>query len=142
MARASTTPPTADEQDDARDAAVMKAVLTLLDTLPEARRRSVLQRLSANSKPISGRKSGEVMGIVIDFIRDKRSWSVSEIKEEVLQHHSETNPKEIYNTINYLAKTGRIKRIGYGKYMVDGNLVISADQFSEEPFPNDDQADN
>ncbi|GJD97889.1 hypothetical protein OCOJLMKI_5128 [Methylobacterium iners] len=82
------------------------------------------------------------MGIVIDFIRDKRSWSVSEIKEEVLQHHSETNPKEIYNTINYLAKTGRIKRIGYGKYMVDGNLVISADQFSEEPFPNDDQADN
>lgn len=128
--------------EDARDAAVMKAVLTLLDALPEARRQMVLQKLTASSKPISSRKLSGTMGIVLDFIRDKRNLSISEIKEEVLQHHAETNPKEIYNTINYLAKTGRIKRIGHGRYMVDGNLVVSSDTLGENPFPNDDQADN
>lgn len=142
MARAESDSNTIADLEDARDAAVMKAVLTLLDTLPEARRQMVLQKLAASSKPVSTRKSNETMGIVLDFIRGKRNWSISEVKEEILQHHAETDPKEIYNTINYLAKTGRIKRIGHGKYMVDGNLVVSSDTLGEDPFPNHDQADN
>lgn len=142
MAQSASHPIRQVDPDDERDAAVMKAVLTLLDTLPEARRQLVLHKLSASSKPISSRKSGETMCIVLDFIRNRPTWSVNEIKKEILEQHSDTNPKEIYNTINYLAKTGRIKRVGYGRYMVDGNLIVSSDAFGDEPFRDDDQADN
>ncbi|AIQ91179.1 protein of unassigned function [Methylobacterium oryzae CBMB20] len=118
--------------------------MTLLDTLPESRRQLVLQKLSAGSKPVSSRRAGDVTGIVLSFIKHKarEAWSVGQVKDEILRHYADTNPKEIYNSINYLAKTGRIKRIGYGKYMIDGNLVVSSDPLGEDPFPNDDQADN
>lgn len=142
MVQVSTIPSPSKNADDERDAAVMKAVLSLLDTLPEARRQLVLQKLSAGTKPVSAKRAGEVMGIVLNFIQNKKTWSVSQVKDEILQHHSDANPKDIYNSINYLAKTGRIKRIGHGKYIVDGNLVISSDPLGENPFPNDDQADN
>lgn len=82
------------------------------------------------------------MGIVLNFIQNKKTWSISQVKDEILQQHTDANPKDIYNSINYLAKTGRIKRIGHGKYMIDGNLVVSSDPLGEDPFPNDDQADN
>lgn len=142
MAHPALTPDRSPDDEDERDAAVMRAVLTLLDTLPEARRQLVLQKLSNSSKPVSTRKSSEVTGIVLKFIQNKKSWSVNEVKNEILQHHADTNPKDIYNTVNYLAKTGRIKRVGHGRYMIDGNLVVSSDAFGEEPFRNDDQADN
>lgn len=142
MAQVSQIPNPSSSADDERDAAVMKAVLTLLDTLPEARRQLVLQKLSAGTKPVSSRRSGEVMGIVLNFIQNKKTWSISQVKDEILQQHTDANPKDIYNSINYLAKTGRIKRIGHGKYMIDGNLVVSSDPLGEDPFPNDDQADN
>lgn len=142
MAQVTPIPTASGEPEDERDAAVMRAVMTLLDTLPEARRQTVLQRLSASARPVAFRKSSDMMGIVLDFIKGKKSWTVGQIKDEILQQHTDVNPKDVYNTVNYLAKSGRIRRIGHGKYMIDGNLVISSDQLGENPFPNDDQADN
>ena len=142
MAEAKRLPAAPTDLDEERDAAVMKAVMTLLDTLPEARRQIVMQKLSSSAKPIAARKASDMMGIVLSFIKQKQSWSVSQIKKEILQQHSNTDPKEIYNTVNYLAKSGRIRRVGYGKYVIDGNLVVSSDALGENPFPNDDQADN
>lgn len=135
-------PDPSNDAEDERTAAVLKAVTTLLDSLSESDRQAVLRKYAASAKPISSRKAGEIMGIVLKFIPQKRPWTIGELKDEVLQQHTDANPKDIYNTINYLAKSGRIRRIGHGKYMVDGNLVVSADHFSDEPLPKDDPADD
>ena len=60
-------------------------------------------------------------------------WSVPEIKEKMAEHGVSAAPKDIYNAIGYLARRGYVRRVGYGRYVVDGAMLTTAEDLGGEP---------
>jgi hypothetical protein len=56
-----------------------------------------------------------------------------DLKETVRAQGVSAEPKEIYNALGYLARKKKIKRVGHGKYIVDGSLVETIEDLGVGP---------
>lgn len=89
-------------------------------------------------------RGGETFGNVIALFQKEHrpEWSVTEIQSELRKAGAEPDQKSLYNTINYLAKTGRLKRVSRGRYVVAdigiGLEIENADYGSARLSEHDD----
>lgn len=114
-----------DRAREERDAAELRisrfdeTIQVLIDALPEKERAEYERRfeeLRLGPQP----KGGEVFGNVIQLFRNNplKPWTVQELQAELCKTGPQPDAKSIYNTIGYLAKTGKLTRIARGQYMI------------------------
>ena len=134
--------PSLQHRDDEASASkvdnLVKAVLLLLDNLTPLEKQAVLKRLTEALRPIPARNAGDVLGVVIQLLPKTGPWTVEDLKKSVDGSGLEAKPKEIYNAIGYLARRGHIRRVGYGRYVVDGAEIITADDLGGETTRHED----
>lgn len=93
----------------------LKAVMLLVDTLNERQREILRQRLRATTKPANG----DLTQIVADVVTgEPRIWPMEDIRAAVEQRAPGHEPKQLYNSLSYLAKRGHLRRFGQGQYGV------------------------
>jgi hypothetical protein len=74
-----------------------------------------------------------LLGAIVHFLPRQTSWTVEAIKQEVASQGIPATAKEIYNSLGYLTRKKRIRRVGYGRYLVEGGLLETADDLGLEP---------
>ena len=114
---------------------IADGIKMLLSALPEAEQAVLLRQLTEAIQPIPAPRAGEVLGTIVQFLRPRpnQPWTVEEIKEGIAARGIEATAKEVYNALGYLTRKQRIKRVGYGQYLVDGALLTTADDLGVEP---------
>lgn len=123
------TPSSSDSSGGSRAEELARAIKTLLDPLPSAEQEQVIRKLSEALRSDAVPKAGDVLNTIVRLLPKQRDWSVQAIKKEVESHGIEASSKEVYNAIGYLTRKGRIRRVGYGQYVVDGVQVTTSDEF-------------
>jgi hypothetical protein len=114
---------------------IIKMLFSALSA-PEQER--VLQDITAAVRPIAAPRAGEVLGAIVRLLPQQREWTVDEVKQEVLTSGVTATAKEVYNAVGYLVRRGHIKRVGYGRYLCAGALMVTADDFGDQPLPTED----
>jgi hypothetical protein len=112
---------------DARIAKYGDALELMFPDLPAAEREQIRQRLDRvrGTAPPATSRGGEFFDNVVSLFKNssKREWTITEAQNE-LSKKTEFDPKALYNTINYLAKTGLLRRVGRGQYLVVGSVGL------------------
>lgn len=121
-----------------RSASVAEAIKILLSNLSSAEREAILSEITEYIRPISVNKAGDVLAAIAKILPMKPEWSVEDLKIEVKKVGVEAKPKEVYNAIGYLTRKGHMKRVGYGRYVVDGIEVVTADDLGGAPSRHED----
>src|ERR1700741_1015775 len=92
----------------------------MISWLPADARDDFLRELGVPDRLGAYPKAGDVLATIIRLLPKQRSWTVSELKQQITERGIEAKPKEIYNALGYLTRNERITRVGYGRYIVDG----------------------
>ena len=129
MAKVAHIPSPADRAADQRTEKIIDAIRTLLDALSPAEQERVLRAVRPSATP----RAGEVLGAVVRLLPSKSEWTVGEIKQDVAAAGLEAQAKEVYNAVGYLARRGHVKRLGYGRYVVEGVGIVTSDDLGGEP---------
>lgn len=129
-------PPTSGQHDTAeqqRAKALASAVRTLIAEMPAAEQERLLDELRKRLRPISVPQAGDVLETIVRLFPKKPEWTVERLRERVQQEGVEVNAKQVYNALGYLRRKGKIQRVGHGRYMVDGALLETAEDWGGTP---------
>ncbi len=118
---------------DPQSEAIAEAVKKLIGALPKSEQQRILRELTATLEPITAPRAGEVLGAIVSLMPRKRNWSVTDLKAAVAATGVQAAPKEVYNALGYLVRKGRVQRIGYGRYLVEGALLVTSEDLGGEP---------
>lgn len=99
-----------------RTATFVAAIETMLGSLSATERDQVLKIVSQKLRP--NPRAGEVLGTVIQLFRQKPEWAAEDLREEVPKQGVQASAKEIYNALGYLKRHHRIRKVGYGQYVL------------------------
>lgn len=113
------------------------AIKQLYRALPEESRAEVLRELATTASAIPTPRGGPVLGAMAKILALRVQWSVPDIKQQIAELGVEAAPKDIYNAIGYLARRGYVRRVGYGRYVVEGAGLTAAEDFGGEPTRNE-----
>lgn len=126
---------------EARISELGTLVRHLISELPPDRRARFAKQLADfRLTPSEERSTGPVYNNVIDlFTREtRREWTASEVQIALAESGVHADPKAVYNVLNYLARKGRLQRIGRGHYLVkDLGVSFHLDQDIEGTDPNE-----
>jgi hypothetical protein len=114
------------------------AIRAILAALPTDDRERVLRELGEMIRSIPAPQAGKVLGKIVEFLPKKKEWTVTEIKGMLVSGGVEATHKEVYNSLGYLSRKGHIKKIGYGRYLISGILLVTADDLHVEPSKYED----
>ena len=101
----------------------------LLSTLSPDVQDRVLTEWLAELRPISTPRAGDVLGTIVRLLPRQKDWTVDDLKKRIVEAGVGASSKEVYNAVGYLTRKGHIRRVGYGRYVVDGMEVITSDDF-------------
>jgi hypothetical protein len=126
------------DRDAERRARVEKIARGIADSafeaLSEEDRQDVLDELIEILRPIPTPRAGDVLDAVVRLLPRKNDWTVQAIREGVAEMGVSANPKEVYNAVGYLVRKGHMRRIGYGRYVVEGGtVVVTSDDLGGRP---------
>jgi hypothetical protein len=124
---------------DLRSAQTVALVWTLVDSLPATARERFYREVAEKIRSTTAPRAGDVLGTIIRLLPRQKAWSVAELKQRVDDNGVEATAKEIYNAIGYLARKGRVRRIAYGRYLVDGMELATVDDFGGETTRHEDE---
>jgi hypothetical protein len=124
------------EPPDPNRQKIADAIKLLLSTLPPVEQDRVLREITDEIRPIPADRP--VLGTVVRLLPRRTEWTVRELKQEIAAHGVAASAKEIYNSLGYLTRKKRIRRVGYGRYLVDGGLLETADDLGLEPARDED----
>lgn len=127
-----------DAPDDPRSQKIADAIRTLLGALSAHDQECVLREMIDTIHPIAPR-AGEVLGTIVRLLPNHPQLTVENVKERVASEGVQATPKEIYNALGYLTRKGHIRRIGYGRYLVDGAELVTLDDLGGEPTRHEDE---
>lgn len=130
------TQPDAGSPDRARG--IADSIRALLDMLPPHERSRIVAELAEHERHLPQAKSEQVFGTIIRLFPRDTTWTMDELKARIKEQGIEAKPKEVYNAVGYLAKRGHIRRVGYGRYIVDGIEVVTADDLGGAPSRHED----
>ena len=123
--------------DDALDEAVAESVVAafngLLTSLSPEQQALVRAKIAVPHPQNEAPRAGQVLGKILQFVPRDRPFTVEEVKLKIEADGVQATAKTIYNALGYLTRKKIITRIGHGCYMVDGQPVISSDDFGGAP---------
>lgn len=126
-------------EEAAREREAVEAITALLEPYaPEVRDR-ILSKLTQILRPIPAPRAGEVLGALVRLLPQQRSWTVEALKESVEASGVEAPSKELYNALGYLTRKGRIRRVGYGRYSIDGAQIVTSDDLGGATLSQEDE---
>ena len=126
------TQPTPLTPDDQRFDALMSGIKAFVSLLPLDQQARLLREITEMVRPIPTTRAGEVLDMIARLLPERRNWTVADLKQSVLREGVSASAKEIYNALGYLNRKGHIRRVGYGRYVVDGVEVVTADDLGGE----------
>ena len=109
------------DASESRMARFVDTIEIFLQTLPDNERREYKRRFDQIRSGVSSHnRGGEVFGNVIAlFKQDRRAeWTIPEVQTSLEGRGTAPDTKALYNAIAYLAKTGRLRRVSRGRYLV------------------------
>ena len=117
--------------DDARAQEVVSAFQSIVRGLsPEIqeRVRAILPKtFPANQRP------REVLATILRLVPRDRAVSVEEVQKSAEAEGIQATAKVIANALGYLTRKKKIIRVGHGRYMVDGEMVVTSDNLGGAP---------
>jgi hypothetical protein len=116
---------------------VADSIWALFDKLSLTDQQIVVERLTKAAQLIPASRAGDVLGTVARFLPQRREWTAEEIRLRLAESGVEAAPRAVFNAIGYLARKGRIERLGAGRYRVDGIAVVTAADLGGEPLRYD-----
>lgn len=116
-----------------------ESIKLLLSTLSQEDRERVLEEIEQYIRPVPVAKAGDVLGAIVKFLPKSGTLTVDDFKTAVKRTGIEAKPKEVYNAIGYLTRRGHIRRVGYGRYIVDGIEVVTSDDLGSENSRHEDE---
>lgn len=119
----------------------MQAVRLLVAGLSPEKRAALAQELAQSELAHEPGPSG-VLATIIKFLPRGQTVTAADLRREVVGRGVEAEPKEIYNAIGYLARTGKLARVGYGRYLVNGIEITTPDNLGGEFARNEDVSDD
>ena len=131
--------PNAENQAESSSRKIANAALELLRTLPIHEQERILAEWSDSLRPITTPRAGEVLGTIVKFLPRRQEWSVGDIKQEIVSQGVKASTKNIYNALGYLTRRNHIKRVGYGRYLVDGVGIETSDELTGDSPVFDDE---
>ncbi len=126
-----------DSQLTPRAEVTVDEIRTLLKGLSPDERKQVLNQIEALLRPIPAPRAGDVLGAVVRVVPLRKKWTISEIKSEVVAQGVKASDKELYNAVGYLTRGKHLKRVGYGQYLFEGGLIVTAGELGGEPVRNE-----
>ena len=117
---------------------VFDAIKTLVSGLSPDDRSRLLREITEIVVPIPAPRAGEVLGAIIRLLPSRKAWTIEELKQCVAERGVEAEAKEVYNAVGYLARKGHIRRVGYGRYVVDGVEVVTSEDLGGPSSRNED----
>lgn len=142
LARFPTLTDTGSQGHDPRSEVILNSIKSLISALSYDERQRLLADLIEMLKPISAPKAGDVLGAVVKLLPRQKTWTVAGIREEVERQGVEATQKEVYNAVGYLSKRGHIRRISYGRYVVDGVAIETGDDLGGVPSLTEQEPDS
>jgi hypothetical protein len=118
---------------------VVVAIKTLIAGLARPEQERILTELNKLLRPIPAPRAGEVLGAIVRLLPRRRDWTVDDLKRSIDAETVEARPKEIYNALGYLVRKGRIRRVGYGRYIVDGAELTTVDDLGLPSTRHEDE---
>lgn len=109
-----------------------RGILNLLETLTAAEKQEVVRRVTDALKPIRTPNAGDVLNAVIHFMPRSGPWTVEDLRKRIESSGVDVKPKEVYNAIGYLTRRKHIQRISYGRYIVDGIPIETAEDLGPD----------
>jgi hypothetical protein len=122
----------------ARAENVISAIKTLIAGLPRPEQERVVAELN-KLHPIPTPRASEVLATIVRLLPQRRDWTVDEVRRSVDARKVEASPKEVYNALGYLTRKGRIRRVGYGRYIVDGAELATLDDLGLPSTRHEDE---
>jgi hypothetical protein len=122
----------ADSQD------IAEKIKALLESVPQEDQEAILESIAEFVKPIPVERAGDVLGAVVRFVQRKQEVTVDAVKEAVREAGLQASPKEVYNAIGYLTRKGHMRRVGYGRYTIDGVEYVTSDDLGGAPSRHED----
>lgn len=122
--------------------AIVSAIGTLIDGLSPAQKELLLRKVTEKLRPIPVPQAGDVLGIVVQLLPRDRQWTVAELKQQVEKQGVPVTAKEIHNALGYLTRKGHIHRLGYGRYVIGGIPIVTADDLGGQPSITEGDADD
>ena len=111
----------------------------MINWLPADARDDFLRELGVPDRPAAYPKAGDVLATIVHLLPRQKSWTVSELKQQISDRGVEAKPKEIYNALGYLTRNERITRVGYGRYIVDGFEIVTSDDLGGPTTRHEDE---
>ncbi len=127
-----------DASVDPRSQKIADAIRTLLSALSAPEQERVLREITAAIHPIAAPRAGKVLGTIVRLLPRRSEWTVRDIKHNVASEGVQATSKEIFNSLGYLTRKGHIRRVGYGRYLVAGGMIVTSDDLGGEPMRNED----
>jgi hypothetical protein len=93
----------------------------LIAVLPLDRRIAYAARTAAfRAIARPGRGSGAVNDNIIAIVTEKEQVTAADVRNALMHKGMAVDQKQINNSLDYLARSGRLKRIGRGRYEIAG----------------------
>ncbi|TIQ46744.1 hypothetical protein [Mesorhizobium sp.] len=124
--------------DDSRSDQFADAIRVLLSALSPQEQDQVLRKVIEKLRPIPAPRAGEVLEAIVLALPQRRDWSVEELRKTVQQQGVSATPKEVSNAIGYLTRKRHMRRVGYGRYVVDGTEIVTSDDLGGENARHED----
>jgi hypothetical protein len=121
-----------DDLADARIEHTLALVKILIESLPPQTKEQLLREVAEGLRPSIAPHAGKVLGTIVRLLSKRSDFTVAELKQQIHEQGLTVSPKAIYNAIGYLTRKRHIRRLGYGRYLVDGIPVMTADDLGGE----------
>lgn len=99
-----------------------------LERLPEYKRQAVIDRLvDMMPKSKVPQRGGPILDNVINLFRERPAQEISAaaVVAALADRGITATPKPVYNALNYLNGMRIIKRVGYGRYIMEGGGMLT-----------------
>jgi len=114
-------------------------IKSLIARLPKSDQQQVLDKLTKFLRPIPAPRAGDVLGAIVRLLPERRDWTVEDLKRCIDEQKVEASNKSVYNALGYLTRTGRVRRVGYGRYVVDGAELTTIDDLGLPSTRHEDE---
>lgn len=121
----------------------LRLVRSLVEGLSPESRELLVRELARNPYIIAAESTPTgVLSRILRLVPKGSEVTAAALKTAVADEGIAAEPKEIYNSIAYLARTGALIRVGYGRYVVNGVEISTSDNLGGEPTRLEDLSDD